>query len=525
MRAFQRAGEWAASQNSDAVEPTHLLWALWCEETRAAEILQQWPIEERQIQSVAGSQSAERDPYSDLDREIPPIGTGLDAVRMAASELLAQMGGSSEVGTEFLLWGLFEVESPVSMAMRSWGMTATALTKHICRSSGITTEPIAVDFEFSESSDNQPTASTQTAPSSNAGIERVLDAAANRAREGLRVVEDAVRFLFNDRSLTEQLKSWRHDLRSALDGLDSARLLESRDTTGDVGTTVRTPAEFQRQSIGDIVTANFKRTQEALRSLEEFSKLRSGTLGHQFEQLRYRLYTLEKNVLAAIPPPSATVENQLADRHLYVLLTEAACRPHSLEQIVEALSQSGVAGRSIVQIREKSMPDRQLLEHARRIRRMTRERDVLLIMNDRPDLAVLCDADGVHVGQDELGVGEARRIMGPNRLVGVSTHTIEQARSAIDDGADYIGVGPVFTSKTKTFDAFAGLEFVRQVAAEIEIPWYAIGGITDANIKDVIAAGARRVAVCHSLCGADDPATAADRILSQLTQTESESLL
>ncbi len=522
MRAFQRAGEWAASQHCESVEPTHLLWALWCEETRAAEILQQWPVEERQIQLVTGPQSAEADPYADSERDIPPTGTDLDAVRMAASELLATMGGSSEVGTEFLLWGLFQVESPVATAMRSWGITATALTTQICRSSGITTEPIAVDFEFAESSDNQQVISTQTTPGSNAGIERVFDAAANRAREGLRVVEDAVRFLFNDRSLTAQLKSWRHDLRTALDGLDSARLLASRDTTGDVGTTVQTNAEFHRQSIGDIVTANFKRTQEALRSLEEFSKLRSANLGHQFEQLRYRLYTLEKNVLAAISHPSAIVESQLTDRNLYVLLTAAACGPHTLEQIIDALSLGGVAERSIVQIREKSMPDRQLLEHARRVRRMTRERGILLIVNDRPDLAVLCDADGVHVGQDELGVRETRQIAGPNRLVGVSTHTIEQARNAVDDGADYIGVGPVFTSKTKPFEAFAGLEFVRQVAAEIDVPWYAIGGISDENIGDVIATGATRVAVCHSLCGADDPATTADRILSQLTQTQTE---
>jgi thiamine-phosphate pyrophosphorylase len=137
-------------------------------------------------------------------------------------------------------------------------------------------------------------------------------------------------------------------------------------------------------------------------------------------------------------------------------------------------------------------------------------------MNDRPDLAVLCDADGVHVGQDELTVRDVRRIVGPDRLVGVSTHDIEQARQAVLDGADYLGVGPVFPSDTKSFDAFAGLEFVRQAAAEITRPWFAIGGITAANLADVTAAGAERIAIGAAICAADDPADATRALRSRL---------
>src|SRR4029077_19739139 len=122
------------------------------------------------------------------------------------------------------------------------------------------------------------------------------------------------------------------------------------------------------------------------------------------------------------------------------------------------------------------------------VREWTARAGALFIMNDRPDLALLTDADGVHVGQEELSVREARRIMGPSRLVGVSTHTLEQARQAVLDGADYIGVGPVFSSTTKAFAHLAGLDLVRQVAAEITLPAYAIGGIGLENIEALLSA-------------------------------------
>ncbi len=153
---------------------------------------------------------------------------------------------------------------------------------------------------------------------------------------------------------------------------------------------------------------------------------------------------------------------------------------------------------------------------ARLVREWTRAAGTLFIVNDRPDLAVLADADGVHLGQDDLPVSAARRIVGSRALIGVSTHTIEQARQAVNDGADYLGVGPVFPSKTKEFEEFAGLDFVRQVAAEIRIPWYPIGGISLENLAEVQAAGATRVAVSSAVCGADDPAAAARELAMRL---------
>jgi thiamine-phosphate pyrophosphorylase len=143
-------------------------------------------------------------------------------------------------------------------------------------------------------------------------------------------------------------------------------------------------------------------------------------------------------------------------------------------------------------------------------------------MNDRPDLALLSDADGVHVGQEELSVHEARRIVGPQRLVGVSTHNIEQARQAVIDGADYIGVGPVFASKTKDFSSLAGLEFVRQVAGEIKLPWFAIGGIDEDNIERLIAAGATHVAVSSAICGSQQPGDVTANLRARLEPSNSD---
>ncbi len=153
-----------------------------------------------------------------------------------------------------------------------------------------------------------------------------------------------------------------------------------------------------------------------------------------------------------------------------------------------------------------------MLELAQRVRVWTRETGALFVVNDRADLAVAADADGVHVGQDDLPVKEARAIVGPRRLVGVSTHSLEQARQAVLDGADYLGVGPVFASGTKPFDSLAGLDFVREVAAEISLPWFAIGGINADNVAAVIEAGAQRIAVSQAILSAEDPAAAAAKL-------------
>jgi len=138
-------------------------------------------------------------------------------------------------------------------------------------------------------------------------------------------------------------------------------------------------------------------------------------------------------------------------------------------------------------------------------------------MNDRPDLAALSRADGVHVGQDELSVKDARSIVGPEALVGVSTHSIEQARQAVLEGANYLGVGPTFPSDTKQFEKFPGLDLLRQVGAEIRLPAFAIGGITTENLPEVLATGMTRVAVSGAIAAAAEPVAAAKEFLAAVS--------
>jgi thiamine-phosphate pyrophosphorylase len=151
----------------------------------------------------------------------------------------------------------------------------------------------------------------------------------------------------------------------------------------------------------------------------------------------------------------------------------------------------------IVQLREYSLTDSALLAMARKVREVTRAYDALFIVNNRPDIARLSDADGVHLGQDDMPASEARKILGEGKLVGLSTHGMDQARKAIADGADYIGVGPIYPTQTKKNVVPAvSLDYIKQVTVSgMNLPFFAIGGIKLNNLEEVLKAGARRVAV------------------------------
>jgi thiamine-phosphate pyrophosphorylase len=174
------------------------------------------------------------------------------------------------------------------------------------------------------------------------------------------------------------------------------------------------------------------------------------------------------------------------------------------------------AGVDLIQLRMKEAPDEQIIQVAARFRRACDEHDALLILNDRPDLAAAVEADGVHVGQDDLAVAAARKAVGDERLVGLSTHTPAQIQGAT--GADYIGVGPVFATPTKPGRPAVGLELVAHAAEHAQAPFFAIGGITTGNVAAVHAAGAVRVAVVRALTQADSPGSAARRLKQALSR-------
>jgi thiamine-phosphate pyrophosphorylase len=325
---------------------------------------------------------------------------------------------------------------------------------------------------------------------------RILDANLNRARESLRILDDYARFIRADATLTAMVKALRHRLGDMAAGLPLPSLLAARDTPADVGTTIEATGEYDRSTTAQIAQVNIKRLQESLRSAEEFGKLISAHVGRELEAARYQSYTLEKALFRA-----SSRGTRLATARLYFLATASQCVANLAWTVAEAIA----GGVDIIQLREKSATDRDIIARARELRTITRDTGTLLIVNDRPDMARLVDADGVHLGQDDLTVAEARRIVGPEMLIGVSTHTVGEIEAAIAVGADMIGIGPTFPSTTKSFDAFSGLAFIREATQATRLPAFALGGINLATIGEAIAAGATRVAVSAAIATAADP--------------------
>lgn len=339
-------------------------------------------------------------------------------------------------------------------------------------------------------------------------IIRAIDANANRCREGVRVLEDVARFLLNDCFLTEKAKNLRHTLEQVLAKIPPTARAIMRDTLGDVGTVLSTEQENRRPDASALVVANSRRVAEALRCLEEFTKYLHPETARQLKELRYQAYTLEKALLALIGSKTS-----LEAVHLYVLIGVGESEDRFCT-LVRSLVDAGV---DVLQLRAKNVDDCLFLARARLLRRLTAQTRTLCIINDRPDIAAVVNADGVHLGQEDMPAQEARKILGPEKLIGISTHSLEQAEQAVLAGANYIGVGPIFPSKTKHFETFPGLELARAVASRLALPAFAIGGITLENLHDVLATGIGRVAVASAIVDAEDPAAAACRFKELLT--------
>ncbi|MDR1140734.1 MAG: thiamine phosphate synthase [Planctomycetaceae bacterium] len=471
-----------------------------------------------------------------------PIQTGGGITTISSRKIVTAFS----LATEHLLLAVVLDNSDVGLWLRDHGFDPTELYRRIegigndhlietKKSEPIFNETICPvqneSVEFNESLEVVPSASsTLSVSSTNDKIYRVLDAAANRGKEAVRVVEDFVRFILDDSVLTRQLKDFRHEFQDILNSFPTRSRLAARNTEHDVGTVLEGNSEYQRDSADTVLAANFGRLQESLRSLEEFSKLVKPEISRRFERLRYQCYTLQKNVtLIDLPPQidslplidsssfSSVTKTDLVTARFYVL-TDIRADDEEFTAFVRAVLDGGA---DVIQLRDKKADDRTLLRRSRILKEQITAsgRSVLFVMNDRPDLARLAEADGIHVGQEELPVEAVRRIVGTEMLVGVSTHCIEQARQAVLDGADYIGAGPVFETPTKEFTEIAGIHYLQEVVAEIQIPVFAIGGITAENLDTVLATGIKRIAVSSLLLQASDPQKTATELSRRLGTT------
>lgn len=479
--AVGRAVEAARRFVGDAasVEPAHLLHGLLDEEFGgAAALAERAGLDYARYLAVRGEPGPPRD---------VPLSAASESLLFGARELAFELAGEGVVSSEALLLAIARHE-PIP------GLDHGRL-EEIVSTARPTPLPVEEPIHLADLTEQ-------------VDLARVLDVGFNRAREALRVVEDYARFSLDDVFLSGELKRLRHELVTAFAEAGPRGLIESRETRHDVGVDLTADREFDRASLAEVVTANLKRLQESLRSLEEFAKVGSPLLAERVERLRYSAYTLERALLIG-----EHSRGLLRDARLYVLLSGSSCAS-SLEWTI---AEAAAGGAGVIQLREKGLSDRELVGRARQARRWTRRAGALFIVNDRPDVARLAEADGVHLGQDDVTVKDARRVLGPDAIIGVSTHSLEQLRQAVLDGANYVGVGPVFPSATKAFAEFPGLPFVRAATAETSLPVFAIGGVNAETVAEAIAAGARRVAVSAAVASADDPRRAAAELVSLLS--------
>lgn len=341
-------------------------------------------------------------------------------------------------------------------------------------------------------------------------LARLIDANANRAAEAARTLEDLARFLLDDQGLSATYKRIRHGLVEAVSGAGFPRqtLVSARDTPADVGVAIAAAGPHDRASAADMAAAAGSRLGEALRVLEEAMKLADPAWAARIERLRYDAYTAESALLPRLVRPRPLWR-------LCVLVTESLCARGWLATARAAIE----GGAGCIQLREKLLPDAELLARARALVTLCHEAGAACVINDRPDIAVLSGADGVHLGAGDLPVAEARRIAGAGLLIGRSCSTVDDARRAVAEGVDLIGLGAMFPTRTKAEPVLSGPGLLSAVLGDPDVartPHLAIGGIDAGNAGVLAALGCRGVAVSRAVCGAADPTRAAADILDSL---------
>ena len=260
----------------------------------------------------------------------------------------------------------------------------------------------------------------------------------------------------------------------------------------------------------DVAHRGLKRAEEALRVIEEYTRAYYPQQAEELAKLRYRAYELEQ-WLVCVSPAMQVVRAAT----VYVLLTQSLCANGNVLETAKAVLSAGVR---LIQLREKQLADTEVLSLLETLQKMCADFGAVLCCNDRLDLALLAHCEGVHLGQDDLNPAQARKLSGERIILGRSTHSVAQARTAVnEEGADYIAIGSMFETRTKEKPFIAGLKLAEEIAAlKLDVPVFAIGGITVEKIKDLKSVGIRRVAVSQSIIGSASPKLEAQRFLEAM---------
>jgi thiamine-phosphate pyrophosphorylase len=324
---------------------------------------------------------------------------------------------------------------------------------------------------------------------------RIIDANINRCSEGLRVVEEIARFSIEDVELVRKVKELRHEVRR-IGRLFISDDLSSRDPGGDVGGRFTTRSEAVREGFEGLMRANFYRAEEALRVIEEFGKIPRPALAPEVKRIRFRLYSLEKEFFSGLRNHRGMPRSPF----LYSLIDRGLVEVEDLDRVTASLLEGGS---DLLQYRAKGFDTGTMRRDLAAILPAAEAAGVPVIVNDHPELAAETGAGGVHIGEDDPGVMEAREILGPNRIVGVTLHDLDRLDRIPREEIDYIAVGAVFPSTTKTGGSVCGPGMISDLKAMTDLPVVAIGGINPRNLHSVLEAGADGIAVISAMLEGD----------------------
>lgn len=317
--------------------------------------------------------------------------------------------------------------------------------------------------------------------------ERIADVNLNRLDESLKFIEDVVRFSLEDKPLLTHIRKIRQEFLGVKKALPTAYMLSFRKSSADLGRSAKFDNRIKR-STRDIVAANITRAKESSRILEEIFKSVNVLMSTKMKKIRFNLYDLEKS--------STGLFERKFNPRLYAIIDEKHLKTYNMKDMIHVLENNGV---TMIQLRIKTLPDRKFYYYAMRIKNALRKEEVKFIINNRLDIALACRAHGVHCGQEDMPTRKTRGVLGDNYIIGVSAHSVAQAIKAERDGADYIGVGSVFKTKTKSDAYICGLSGLKAICKKTNIPVVGIGGITNRNYRRVLKAGAAGIAVSSYL--------------------------
>ncbi len=321
---------------------------------------------------------------------------------------------------------------------------------------------------------------------------RILDANLNRATEGLRVAEEVARFILDNPELQKKIKQLRHDVLLLAGktlaisvGSDSRfrAIIGSRDSVNDVGSKVITGPEKTRPDLSSIIQSNCSRAAESVRVFEEFSKLLSKRQTAGWKKLRFMIYSVEKELLSFTG--REIIASKLRNMGLYCIIDKMYLGKRNPAAVAREMIAGGA---SVIQYRDKTSCDAEFLKACTKIRKVCADADVLFIVNDKTDTALLVNADGLHLGQDDMPVPEARKILGPGKIIGKSSHSCKEAIEAAKEDINYLAIGAMFPTETRDKSTVIGPKSIARIRKDLpQLPLVAIGGIDKKNISRVLA--------------------------------------